>query len=137
MPSTDAILAQIKDENSRVLKEAEANGIDSALPVPDPPESAKKPKRLPRKDDLPIFFYNSRYPNEKFIDPGDSNRDAPRSFKFARGQFIAREQWQVNILRKKPHVYEADFDEDLTPCDICGYTTRSLRDYSVHMQKHI
>lgn len=87
--------------------------------------------------ELPIWFYNARYPNEKFVDPKDKNRDAPRSFKFARGQFIAKEPWQVEILRRKPHVFEADFDEDLDPCEVCGYTTRSLRDQQAHMRSHL
>jgi hypothetical protein len=86
---------------------------------------------------LPVRFYCSRYPYLTVVDPHDKNRITPRQLTFTRGQFIAKEQWQVDLLRGRANVYEADSDTDLEPCPECGYNTRSIRDFQQHIKKHL
>ena len=86
---------------------------------------------------MPVFFYNSRFPFETVVDPNDTNRKDPRQISFVGGQFIATQQWQVDLLRQKNNVFEADTDADLDPCPDCGYRTRSIRDFQNHIKKHL
>ncbi len=124
--------------------------IAAAQAAKQAPDAAEEEVEAPvvlgrsRGDEFPIYFYNSRYPNEYFYEPNDANKHAGsaargftgRTFGFERGQFIATEKWQADILRKVPHVFEADSDE-VHICEACGYGTRSFRDYKFHTKQHL
>lgn len=111
--------------------------VEEAAPQPE----VKRTKRS-KAGELPIEFYNSRFPHEQIFDPVDANKragirtgDVGRYIQFNYGYFNAQEQWQVDLLRKLPYVFEADLDE-VEICDACGYGTKSLKDYRRHVSTH-
>lgn len=86
----------------------------------------------------PVWYYNSRYPNETYRCPSDPNQKDPETFSFLNGQFCATKEWQQDILDKQPHVFPEDVGvEALDPCPECGYRTGSSRDYQAHMRSHL
>lgn len=132
-------MARSGGTNLDIVKQvAAAHSAQTVAPDESPPEAPAF-----KQDGGPVFFYNSRYPNERIYDPGDAQGrkghqagDVARSLDFRGAQFIAREQWQIDLLRKIPHVREADLEEPI-PCEQCKYMTRSLRDYQDHIRKHM
>lgn len=108
----------------------------------EPQEEAPKPRVKRGGDDLPVEFYNSRYMFERIYDPVDAQKrkgqavgDVPRSVDFSYGYFLATQKWEVDLLRKTPHVHEADLDEPVR-CGECRYVTKSLKDYQNHIATH-
>lgn len=138
MPRTDVKLETLK----QIAQEqaAQASSPTSTTPT----ETGPQLKSISTsRTELPIYFYNSRYPFERVVDPVQANDPKkyprPRAIDFVGGQFIATQQWQVDLLRKKKNVYEADVDSDdrIDPCVECGYRTRSFRDFQNHIKKHL
>ena len=85
----------------------------------------------------PVWYYNSRYPNEVYRNPVDPNQIDPEQIRFLNGQFCATKQWQKDVLDKQNHVYPEDLGLDgIEPCNECGYHTGSFKDYQAHMRQH-
>lgn len=130
----------VASTNLEMLRQVAA--ANSSPPDSGAQPEAPKPKRGRKagaSDELPIEFYNSRYKWERHYDAEHAKRvghgDIPRYLEFSYGMFTATEPWQVELLRKIPHVFEADLD-DVVICRNCGYGTKSLRDYEEHMASH-
>ena len=86
----------------------------------------------------PVWYYNSRYPQEVYRSPVDPNQRDPESFHFLNGQFCATKEWQKEILDKQPHVFPEDVGiEAIDPCPECGYKTGSMKDFNAHMRSHL
>lgn len=133
-------MARSGGTNLDIVKQvAAAHSAQTVAPDESPPEAPA----LVREEGGPVFFYNAKYPNERIYDPVDASKrrghqagDVARSLEFRRGQFIATEPWQIDLLRKTVHVREADLEKAIL-CEQCKYTTKSLRDYQDHIRKHM
>ena len=86
----------------------------------------------------PVWYYNSKFPNEVYTRPDDPNQIDPEVMRFVNGQFCATKQWQKDVLERQPHVYPEDIGiEAIDPCPQCGYKTGSYKDMQAHYRSHM
>jgi len=86
----------------------------------------------------PVWYYNSKFPNEVYTRPDDPNKIDPEVMRFVNGQFCATKEWQKDVLERQPHVYPEDIGiEAIDPCPQCGYKTGSYKDMQAHYRSHM